>query len=209
MEIFPTPTLLQENNSLSLIWLKACLLANYNVTQSCRTHFSLSNQYFEFQHNAVTSVSTRDFNSFQWTYFIISYGKGWVLSELLSICRVTVKYIFFANVPINIKPERWGGGGGSGNPWEFDCDVYPQCGDFDWTSCIWSLNFKSSRREVNHLFLIILTSIFCPGVEILPLFSKMSKSPPPPLRMLFNIKINKNTLITNSLLAICTTVGLC
>ena len=95
VEIFPTPTLLQENNSLSLIRLKACLLANYSVTQSCRTHFSLSNQYFEFQHNAVISVSTRDFNSFQWTYFIIFYGKGWVLSELFSICRVTstVKYI--------------------------------------------------------------------------------------------------------------------
>ena len=28
-----------------------------------------------------------------------------------------------------------GGGGGSGNPWEFDCDAYPQGGDFDGT-CI-------------------------------------------------------------------------
>ena len=29
-----------------------------------------------------------------------------------------------------------GGGGGSGNPREFDCGVYPQGGDFDRTSCI-------------------------------------------------------------------------
>ena len=37
------------------------------------------------------------------------------------------------NAPISVKPE---GGGGSGNPWEFDCGVYPQGGDFDRTSCI-------------------------------------------------------------------------
>ena len=34
--------------------------------------------------------------------------------------------------PISVKPE----GGGSGNPREFDCGVYPQGGDFDRTSCI-------------------------------------------------------------------------
>ena len=35
-----------------------------------------------------------------------------------------------------------GGGGSSGDPREFDCDAYPQGGDFDLTSCIWSVNFK-------------------------------------------------------------------
>ena len=39
---------------------------------------------------------------------------------------------------INVKPE---GGGGAGNPQEFDCGVYPQGGDFDQTSCISSFNF--------------------------------------------------------------------
>ena len=34
---------------------------------------------------------------------------------------------FTAYAPINVKPE----GGGSGNPQEFDCGVYPQGGDFD------------------------------------------------------------------------------
>ena len=34
-----------------------------------------------------------------------------------------------------------GGGGGSVNPREFDCGVYPQGGDFDRTLCISSFNF--------------------------------------------------------------------
>ena len=45
-----------------------------------------------------------------------------------------------AYAPINVKPEE--GGGGSGNTREFDCDAYPQGGDFDLTSCIWSVNFN-------------------------------------------------------------------
>ena len=44
------------------------------------------------------------------------------------------------NAPINVKPE--GGGGGSGNPRDFDSGVYPQGGDFDRTLCILSFNFK-------------------------------------------------------------------
>ena len=57
------------------------------------------------------------------------------------------------NAPINVKPE---GGGGSGNPREFDCGVYPQGGDFDRTLCISSFNFyrveecvKSALNDVN------------------------------------------------------------
>ena len=90
----------------------------------------------------------------------------------------------------HLKPER--GGGNSGNPREFDCDVYPQGGGFDRTSIIWPFN-SNSRRGVNHLFLTILTTIFCPGVGILIIFfleSKMSKSPPyalpPPLGLDFD-----------------------
>ena len=49
---------------------------------------------------------------------------------------------------------------------------------FDWL-------ILKSRWEVNHLFLLILTIILCPGVGILIIFfKKMSKSPPyarPPL----------------------------
>ena len=45
-----------------------------------------------------------------------------------------------SNAPINVKPE--GGGVGLGNPREFDRDAYPQGGDFDLTSRIWSVIFK-------------------------------------------------------------------
>ena len=37
---------------------------------------------------------------------------------------------FNHNAPIYVKPEG-GGGRVSGNPQEFDCDVYPQGEDFD------------------------------------------------------------------------------
>ena len=70
------------------------------------------------------------------------------------------------------------GGWESGNPRKFDRHAYPQGGDFDLTSCIWFVNFKS-RWEENHLFLLISTTILCPGVGILiHFFKKMSKSPP-------------------------------
>ena len=51
---------------------------------------------------------------------------------------VLASYCSYA--PINVKPEGWGGGG-SGNPREFDCGVYPQGGDFNQTLCILSFNF--------------------------------------------------------------------
>ena len=37
---------------------------------------------------------------------------------------------------LSVSSPRGKGGGGSGNPWEFDCGVYFQGGDFDRTSCI-------------------------------------------------------------------------
>ena len=42
---------------------------------------------------------------------------------------------------LSMSSPRGVGGGGSGNPREFDCGVYPQGGDFDRTSCISSFNF--------------------------------------------------------------------
>ena len=44
------------------------------------------------------------------------------------------------------SPRR--GGGGSGNPQEFDCDVYPQGGDFDH----FDRSSTKSRRKINHTF---------------------------------------------------------
>ena len=37
---------------------------------------------------------------------------------------------------LSMSSPREGGRGGSGNTREFDCDAYPQGGDFDLTSCI-------------------------------------------------------------------------
>ena len=73
------------------------------------------------------------------------------------------------NAPINVKPE--GGGGGSGNPREFDCDVCPQGGDFD------HLTFQLQREEEKKT--ILLTIIFCPGVGILIYFFRKCQNPHP------------------------------
>ena len=48
------------------------------------------------------------------------------------------------------------------------------------------LSILCSRREINHLFLLILTILFCPGVGILIIFFRKCKNPhpipdPPPL----------------------------
>ena len=51
---------------------------------------------------------------------------------VISLSEAAAKFLY---APINVKPEG-GWGGGSGNPREFDCDAYPQGGDFDLTSCI-------------------------------------------------------------------------
>ena len=46
------------------------------------------------------------------------------------------------------SPRRGGGGRGSGNPREFDCDVYPKGGDFDH----FDRSITKSRRKINHTF---------------------------------------------------------
>ena len=68
-------------------------------------------------------------------------------------------YSFILYALINVKSE---GDGGSGKPREFDWDVYPQ-GGFLIGPHAFDLSISNSRREVNHLFLLILTIIFCPN----------------------------------------------
>ena len=75
------------------------------------------------------------------------------------------------HAPINVKPERkGGGGGGSVSPRKFACNVYLLDGDFDRTSLAFDLSISNSRREVNHLLMILLTVIFCLGVGRLIFF---------------------------------------
>ena len=71
------------------------------------------------------------------------------------------------------SPRRgWGGGGvGSGNPREFDCDVCPQGGDFD------HLIVQLQREEEKKT--ILMTIIFCPGVGILIIFFQKCQNPHP------------------------------
>ena len=62
---------------------------------------------------------------------------------------------------ISMSSLRWGGGG-LGNPQEFDCGVYPRVGILIVYQAF-DLSILYSKREVNHLFLLILTILFCPG----------------------------------------------
>ena len=75
--------------------------------------------------------------------------------------------------------------GGLGNPREFDGGVYPRVGILMGHHAF-DLSILYSRREVNHLFLLILTILFRPGVGILIFFLENVKIPtlcptPPPL----------------------------
>ena len=58
-----------------------------------------------------------------------------------------------------------------GNPWEFDCDVCSQGGDFD------HLIVQLQREEEKKT--ILVTIIFCPGVGILIIFFRKCQNPHP------------------------------
>ena len=68
------------------------------------------------------------------------------------------------SVPFRVMHLSMSGpsGGGSGNPWEFDCGIYFQ-GVVLIKHRAFDLSISNSRRDVNLLFLIILTIIFFPG----------------------------------------------
>ena len=68
------------------------------------------------------------FTIVNFVYLFYTIVNGFYPSKLLSVTST------------NVKPEGEGGGG-SGNPREFDCDLYPQCGYFD------HLIFQLQRAE--------------------------------------------------------------
>ena len=55
----------------------------------------------------------------------------------------------------------------------------PKVGILTWHDAF-VLSISKSRWEVNHLFLLILTIILCPGVGILIIFFRKCKNPHPP-----------------------------
>ena len=73
-------------------------------------------------------------NEAEWSCFDSLGSWSAQADQQKAILEKEEKYLV-GNAPINVKPER-GGGSGLGNPREFDCDAYPQGGDFDLTSCI-------------------------------------------------------------------------
>ena len=88
------------------------------------------------------------------------------------------------NAPISVKPG--GGGGGRATHGNLTVASTPRVGILIGHHAF-DLSILRSRREVNHLFLLILTILFCPGVGILILFFRKCQNPhpipdlPPPL----------------------------
>ena len=63
----------------------------------------------------------------------------------------------------------WGGGGGRATHGNLTVAYIPRVGILIGHHAF-DLSILCSRREVNHLFLLILTILFCPGVGILIIF---------------------------------------
>ena len=72
------------------------------------------------------------------------------------------------NAPINVKPER-GGGGGRSTHGNLTVACIPRVGILIGHHAF-DLSVLYSKREVNYFFLLILTILFRPGVEILIIF---------------------------------------
>ena len=84
------------------------------------------------------------------------------------------------NAPINVKPE--GGGGGQTTHKNLTVAYIPRVGILIGHHAV-DLSILFCRRKVNHLFLLILTILFRPGVGILIIFLGNVKIPtlcPPP-----------------------------
>ena len=75
------------------------------------------------------------------------------------------------------------GGEGSGNPREFNCDVYLQGGDLI-AHHAFDLSISNSGREVNHSFLLIFKSIFRLFLENAKIPTLCSNSPPSGLALI-------------------------
>ena len=86
----------------------------------------------------------------------------------------------------NVKPEGGGGGGGRATHGNLTVAYIRTVGILVGHRAV-DLSILYSGREVNHLFLLILTILFCPGVGILIIFFRkcqnphpMPDTPPPP-----------------------------
>ena len=80
-----------------------------------------------------------------------------------------------SNVPINVKPEV---GGGIGQHRNLTVAYIPRVGILIGHHAF-DLSILYSRREENHLFLLILTILFRPGVGILIFYFRKCQNPHP------------------------------
>ena len=78
------------------------------------------------------------------------------------------QYMSSNYAPIDVKPEE-GGGGGRATHGNLTVTYIPRVG----------FSISNSRREVKHLFLLILTIIFYQGVGILIFFIRKCQNPHP------------------------------
>ena len=82
--------------------------------------------------------------------------------------------------PISVKPGVGGGEGVGGRATHGSLTVayIPRVGILVGHHAF-DLSILCSRREINHLFLLILTILFCPGVGILIIFFRKCQNPHP------------------------------
>ena len=106
-----------------------------------------------------------------------SYRRSVLLGLTVSVGGLTESLVCMKKL-CTYQCQARGGGGGSGNPREFDCGVYPRVGILIGHHAF-DLSILCSRREVNHLFLLILTILFCPGVAILIICFRKCQNPHP------------------------------
>ena len=85
--------------------------------------------------------------------------------------------VIYNYAPISVKPEgRGGGSGGRANHGNLTVAYIPRVGILIGHH-VFDLSLVYRRREVNHLFLLILTILFCPGVGILIILLRKCQNP--------------------------------
>ena len=79
---------------------------------------------------------------------------------------------------LSVSSPRGGGGGVRATHGNLTVAYIPRVGILIGHHAF-DLSILCSRREVNHLFLLILTILFCPGVGILIIFFRKCQNPHP------------------------------
>ena len=126
-----------------------CTKWGFIANQKTRKLLYVWPRYIEPSHHTtrvccIDCVDLCFFLSVAW--YIIDMQRSLLVYDGMShLSQEKMRCLSLAFMHLSMSSPR--GGGGSGNSREFDHDAYPQGGDFDLTSCIWSLNFKEWMRS--------------------------------------------------------------